>query len=204
MHIDVLPIGLYEENGFILHDNGHVLIVDPGRYPKEFQKKINGEVVDGILLTHGHEDHILAVDDLADLYDCPVYLHEQDQILVDPKQGINHLYGAPIYHVLTKTEDTMQIGSFMIKVHHTPGHTSGSVCYQYKDVLFTGDTLFAGSIGRTDLYSGNEDEMIHSLHYLMNLPGSLKIFPGHGPASTISLEMKKNPFLLKLIANQNF
>ena len=88
MKIDTLPIGLYGENSFILHDNGHVLFIDPGRYAQELSRHVTAdETVDAILLTHGHEDHTQAVDDLYDIYKCPVYLHEGDYDMVDPKFG---------------------------------------------------------------------------------------------------------------------
>jgi len=194
MKLDVLPIGLYQENIYILHDNNHVLIVDPGRYYKEIMKCIDDkEIVDGILLTHGHDDHTQATDDLYDVYHCPIYLHENDLVLVD--KNANHGYDAPIYSPINSYEPHMTVGNFKLDIYHTPGHTSGSVCIRYRNLLFSGDTLFMSSIGRTDLYSGNEEEMMNSLRFLITLPHDLKVLPGHGPSTTIGQEIRCNPFL---------
>ena len=137
MRLDILPIGQFEENSYVLHDNGHVLFVDPGRYYKKIMECVGkNEIVDGILLTHGHSDHTGAVDYLCYVYNCPVY------------------------------------------------------------ILFTGDTLFASSCGRTDLYSGSDEKMRHTLEYLKTLPHDLQIYPGHGPASTIGIEVRNNPYMI--------
>jgi glyoxylase-like metal-dependent hydrolase (beta-lactamase superfamily II) len=195
MNLDILPIGLYQENSYILHDNGHVLFIDPGRYAKEIMKHIKkDEIIDGIALTHGHEDHTGAVDDLAEAYQCPVYMHSADLDLTDPKQ-VGRGFDGPIYTKVSPLERIDQIGTFAIKVYHTPGHTAGSCCIQYRSLLFTGDTLFAGDIGRTDLYSGDEQEMLASLKMLKELPNDLQIYPGHGPASSMHEEKMCNPYL---------
>ncbi len=197
MKLDILPIGLYEENIYILHDHKHVLIIDPGRYPKEIAGYIGAdETVDAILLTHGHEDHTGAADDLAEKYGCDVYLHPDDEFLVRPdKRGMAGPFAAPVYTPTRPLEGRMKIGSFDLTVHHTPGHTAGSVCIQYKANLFSGDTLFAGSIGRTDLYSGDDTAMMGSLAYLKTLPADLRVYPGHGPSTTIQRELMYNPYL---------
>ena len=197
MKVDTLPIGLYEENIYILHDKKQVLIIDPGRNASYIRKFIGeDESVQGILLTHGHDDHVGAADDLADYYHCDIYLHDSDKQLTDPKESDKYMFGSPVYTPVKGFEKEMQIGAFALKVYHTPGHTEGSVCIQYKNLLFSGDTLFAGSIGRTDLYSGDETQMARSLEYLKKLPHDLKVLPGHGPSSTIGTEIKRNPFMI--------
>jgi len=203
MKLDKLPIGLYDENVYVLHDNGHVLVVDPGACAKKILSCISkDEVLDGIILTHGHEDHTAACDDLCDLMDCPVYMHEADYVLIDPNGSRHYGYDAPVYHEITwLSEGKMDIGSFPVTVYHTPGHTSGSVCVKYRNLLFSGDTLFASSIGRTDLFSGSEEEMISSLKFLMTLPKDLRVLPGHGPETTIGNEIMKNPYLYYLNVN---
>ncbi len=199
MKIDTLPIGLYAENSYLLHDNNHVLFIDPGRFAEELSRYVNeGETVDAILLTHGHEDHTLAVDDLYDKYHCPVYLHEGDFDMVDPSHGRTS-YAAPIYSPLTPLpEGEITIGSFSLTIRHTPGHSKGSVLIGYRNRLFTGDTLFAGSIGRTDLWGGDEREMYSSLKMIRELPNDLWVYPGHGDATTIGQEKQTNPYLYYL------
>ena len=198
MKLDVLPIGLFGENSYVLQDHDHVLLVDPGRFPDEIATHIPKVMpVDAIVLTHGHEDHTGAADDLSEKYSCPIYIHPDDLPLVtaDPK-GHAAPYCAVVYSEKKLLEEgEMTIGTFPVTIYHTPGHTSGSVCIRYRNLLFTGDTLFAGSVGRTDLYGGDEDELIASLQFIKTLPHDLAVYPGHGPASTIARELKWNPYL---------
>ena len=199
MKVDVLPIGQYEENIYVVHQKGRVLIIDPGRYAKRVAGMIaKNEIVDGIILTHGHYDHTGAADDLADLYGCPVYMNREDQFMIDPSQPHYGFDGA-VYH---ETEDlpagNINVGGFSLTVYHTPGHSAGSVCVRCGTYLFTGDTLFAGTIGRTDLPSGDESKMAESLRFLKTLPPELKVMPGHGAESTIGRELRVNPFLVRL------
>ena len=199
MKVDVLPIGLYQENCYVLHDSNHVLFVDPGRDAKQIAACVkDNETVDAILLTHGHEDHTAAADDLADIFDCPVYMSLKDYVLVDPKNPLNYGYDAPVYHEILDLKGDMKIGAFQLHIIETPGHTAGSVCIQYRNLLFTGDTLFANSVGRTDLYSGDEEQMIETLKMLMRMDRSLRILPGHGPVSQLSRELISNPYLVCL------
>lgn len=196
MKLDVLPIGLYRENIYVLHENNHVLIVDPGKYAKEIQKCISkDEVVDGIVLTHGHEDHTGAVDDLFDIYQCPVYMDLDDYDLVDPKYAGSHGFDAPIYTEVHALKKDSKVGTFALEVTKTPGHTKGSVVIRYRNLLFTGDTLFQGSIGRTDLYGGSEVEMKESLKKFFDMPHDLVVLPGHGPKSTIKQELDTNMYI---------
>ena len=197
MKLDILPIGQYEENVYVLHDKGHVLIIDPGRSAKTIASVIApDETVDAVILTHGHADHTQAADDISEMYHCPVYMNREDYILVDPSFAGKHGFDGPVYSEILDLQAIMKIGVFDLQIHYTPGHTAGSVCVQYKNLLFSGDTLFAGSIGRTDLYSGDETQMAQSLEYLKKLPHDLKVLPGHGPSSTIGTEIKRNPFMI--------
>ena len=202
MKVDTLPIGLYQENTYVLHDQGHVLIIDPGGHAEYVAAAIkNDETVDAILLTHGHEDHTAAADDLYDLYHCPIYLHPGDAFMVDPKYGTGS-FSRPVYSPIQKfTEGKMKIGAFDLDILFTPGHSKGSVCVLYRNRLFSGDTLFAGSIGRTDLEGGDDAEMVQSLKRLRELPGDLWVYPGHGYATTIAQEKETNPFLHYLRAD---
>ncbi len=197
MKLDILPVGMYEENCYVLHDKGHVLIVDPGRRPEKIAACIGAdETVDGILLTHGHSDHTMAADDLAEKYGCPVFMDRRDIILTSPSGGRVDGTEYPVYAEISDlTEGEMKLGGFDLEIIHTPGHTAGSTVIRCRNILFTGDTLFAGTIGRTDLFSGSESEMIGSLQRLKALPHDLKICPGHGPVSTIGRELTVNPYL---------
>ncbi|MBQ2688731.1 MAG: MBL fold metallo-hydrolase [Solobacterium sp.] len=195
MKVDVLPIGLYEENVVILHEGKHVLVFDPGRNAKQIMETIaKDETVDAIILTHGHDDHTGAVDDLADQYECPVYIHPGDEAMIRMKGSA--ATGGTMSPVYTETEPlregTMIIGPFSLTVYHTPGHTPGSVCIRCRSVLISGDTLFAGSIGRMDFFGGSEEDMIRSLQMLWNLDDDLKVIPGHGPSTTIGHEKQVN------------
>jgi len=202
MKIETLPIGLYQENSYILHDNGHVLFIDPGRFGKELAAHVGeNETVDAILLTHGHEDHTGAVDDLAEIFHCPVYMHYGDLDMVDPKLPPTS-FSSPVYTPVQELkEGKTTIGTFPLEILHTPGHSRGSVCILYRNRLFSGDTLFAGSIGRTDLEGGNDLEMVQTLKRLKELPNDLWIYPGHGDASTIGQEKQTNPYLCYLRAD---
>ena len=158
-----------------------------------------------ILLTHGHFDHIFGVQALADNYGIPVYMNGADAFLVDAAPasaatfGIRCDNGFDFQYINVDEGDTFRIGSIILKAIHTPGHTPGGICYydEADAVLFCGDTLFAGSIGRTDLPGGDYDSLIKSImDKLMGLPGDVTFFPGHGPSSTIGREATANPFLI--------
>ena len=194
MKTEKLIMGPEEENVYILHQSGHVLIIDPGYNAKEIASHIDpNEQVDGILLTHGHEDHTGAADDLCEIYGCRLYMHPADLPLIDPANSRSGF----CYPVYTRTEDPgkrITTAAFTADVYHTPGHTAGSVCYRIRNHLFTGDTLFACDIGRTDLFSGSEEEMKESLRFLQTLPKDLAVEPGHGPSTTLSRELKNNPY----------
>ena len=165
--------------------------------------KSHYDAVEGILLTHAHYDHIRGLTAFLKHYKkpIPVFLHPADRpLLNDPSQNGSRLQGdsvsVPVSTVDIEDGETLPFKDFNVQVLHTPFHTEGSVCYYMPDenALFTGDSLFAGGIGRTDLPTGNEEEVENSLRKLRNLRDTLVVFPGHGPIAHLGDEKKDNPY----------
>lgn len=196
MEVRTLVLGLFQTNTYLLVDEGEVVIIDPVSKSERIQSKIlEGERVVGILLTHGHFDHIGAVDDLADIYQCPVYLHYNDyELTQDPQKNYSQTKKIKLKSKLNFYEDQLKLGQLKFIIHHTPGHTPGSVCIEYKDRLFTGDTLFKESVGRTDLYKGSPQDLKQSLRLIAKMDPHLVIYPGHEEQSTLANEFKNNPY----------
>lgn len=197
MEIRTLTLGLYQTNTYLIINNDEVIVIDPVAKAERIQALLKeGEKIIAICLTHGHFDHIGAVDDLVNLNQCPVYIHELDYALTqDPEKNYSQTKKIKLKSKINYYNDSMEIGSFKFDVLHTPGHTSGSVCLRFKDILFTGDTLFKGSIGRTDLYGANPQEMKQSLRLLRSLKDDYRIYPGHEESTTLFDELKRNPYL---------
>ena len=192
-----LVLSMMQTNCYLVKENGHVLIVDPASSPNRILSMIEeDEVVDGILLTHGHFDHIGAADALKKKLHCPIYVHEYDRRLATDVKIDRFMSDVVVKSELSfYCEGMNQIGSFQLDVLHTPGHTDGSVCIGYKNHLFTGDTLFQCSVGRTDLYSGSDSKLKQSLQRLSSLHPETLIYPGHGECSVLEFELKHNPYL---------
>lgn len=197
MEIRTLKLGIYQTNTYILVNKDEVIIIDPVSKADKIQAIINeNERVVGICLTHGHFDHIGAVDDLVELYYCPVYIHKDDfDLTQDPEKNYSQTKKIKLKTKLDFYKDTMQIESFKFEVFHTPGHTRGSVCLKFNNDLFTGDTLFKGSIGRTDLFDGNSQQMKQSLRFIRSLNHDYTIYPGHDSVTSLFEELKHNPYL---------
>ena len=194
MHIVTMPLGAYQTNCYLLWQDGQdsCLIIDPGYEPEKVLRQTDrlGKKIEAILLTHGHFDHVGGVRQLAADTDCSVYLCQQD--LSMPQQ----MTAGPLYYTHTYREgDTLTLAGISLQVLHTPGHTPGSVCLLAEDALFSGDTLFEGSCGRTDLPGGDTATILSSLARLRQLPGDYRVYPGHGPATTLSEERRFNPYL---------
>jgi glyoxylase-like metal-dependent hydrolase (beta-lactamase superfamily II) len=196
MEIRTLVLGLFQTNTYLLVEEGEVVIIDPVSKADRIQGKIlESEKVVGILLTHGHFDHIGAVDELAEIYQCPVYLHYEDyELTQDPQKNYSQTKKIKLKAKLNFYETQLKLGHYVFDIHHTPGHTPGSVCIEYKDSLFTGDTLFKGSVGRTDLYRGSPQDLKQSLRMLAKMDPSIKIYPGHEDESNLAYEFKHNPY----------
>ena len=155
-----------------------------------------------ILLTHGHYDHIMAVEELRKEYGIPVIAHEEEkQILENPKGNLSTMIGMPFTvkaDRFVKDEELLVTAGFSIRVLHTPGHTIGGCCYYLADenLLFSGDTLFWESVGRTDFPTGSMSALVRSIkEKLMVLPESTRVYPGHMGSTSIENEKQNNPFL---------
>ena len=199
----------YVCNMYIVGEEGEpCIVVDPGADPNNFIEKYvrkhhNGQIA-GFLLTHGHYDHIEGLR-LCTMQ-APVYVHLlEEEFLVEPAYNLSldfldHLYIRGLKTKLFIDNDVLNIGNYEIKVIHTPFHTRGSSCFYFEKehVLFSGDTLFHLSIGRTDLITGSNKTVESSLQKLVVLPPETKVYPGHGPATTIGDELRLNPYLTRL------
>lgn len=199
MKIKRIPAGVYAANCYIVIDEEtkDCVVMDPGGDEEDLIKAIKKENVQVkyILLTHGHADHTGAALRLKKDFNSPLCISSEDYELIS--KGA-FMYGDIVNNIdqYIKEGDIFKVGNMDIKCIHTPGHTPGGVCFLIEDSVFTGDTLFAGSIGRTDFQGGNFDAIIKSIkEKLMVLGDEIKVFPGHGPESTIGKERLHNPFL---------
>lgn len=201
-----LVVGELQENCFILFDeNKDAFVVDPGGSSENIIEAIekNGLNIKYILLTHGHFDHVGAVAALVKKYKAPVYMSKDDRAFLEsPKEVRVSSFGMQIeaadVDVFVKEGDEIPFSEGTIKVIETPGHTLGSVCYLFENYLFAGDTLFNGSIGRTDFPESDHSLMIESLKKLKKLDDEIYVLSGHGPESQISYEKMTNPYLRQL------
>ena len=205
MKVKVMQVGPIGTNCYILEDEttNKAAVIDPGDEADRIWKVLqeDGAEVEYILLTHGHYDHTTAVPDLVKaLPGVQVYIHQADA------NGA----GSQLFPLASQVQDlnyydegdTLTLGSLTIEVLHTPGHSKGSVTLKVGDVLFTGDTLFCGSCGRTDLRGGSYEEIMVSLKRLGELEGDFHVCPGHDRTSTLERERKYNPFLREAMGAQ--
>ena len=194
LNIETYPLGSYQTNCYIVYedDNPDCIVIDPGYEPETILlelKRLKKNLA-AILLTHGHFDHVGAVKILAADTDCRVYIHENDLSL-----PISFTAG-PLYYTHCYGEgDLLNLAGLSLQVLHTPGHTAGSVCLILEDNLFSGDTLFRDSCGRTDLPGGNPGQIRQSLRRLAALEKDYRVLPGHGMDSTLEDERQYNPYL---------
>ena len=202
--VHTLPLGDYQTNCYIVHakDAASCAIIDPGYEPETILTflKQKGLTLDAILLTHGHFDHVGGVKAILAATGCDLYLHRGDfDQPDDPMSRFCYpLAGAALPGLrFAEDGDSVTAGGLTFRILSTPGHTKGSVCFQCEDVLFSGDTLFAGAIGRTDHPGGDYDQLMKSIfEKLICLDGDVAVIPGHGPDSSIADERMTNPFLL--------
>ena len=198
MKVKLLRVGPIGTNCYILEDDQTNLaaVIDPGDEPELIQEALEKEGVEVryLLLTHGHYDHTGGVAELcAALPGVPVYLHPADAALV----GGDVFPAVGAETTPYQDGDVVKLGKMDIEVLHTPGHSPGSVTLKVEDVLFTGDTLFAGSCGRTDLRGGSYEQIMQSLKRLGELKGDFHVCPGHEATSTLERERRSNPFLME-------
>jgi hydroxyacylglutathione hydrolase len=202
-----IPLGSLQTNAYVLvHPNDTCLIFDPGSEGEKLVSYISSQGWKplAVLLTHAHFDHIGAVDDVRKRWNVPVYVHKNEKDWLNDAwlNGSLLFMGQEIKvkpaDYLLDGEQTLTIGEFSLRVLETPGHSPGSVSYYCEELgaVFSGDVLFAGSIGRTDLPGGNHDQLLQSIHErLLQLPEETVVLPGHGPETTLMNEMETNPFL---------
>lgn len=193
LKIHTLTLGMYQTNTYIIHgeNSKSCCVIDPGYRADKITEKLEtlGLTLDAILLTHGHFDHVGAVKDLAADTDCRVFLCAEDTHL-PPMFTAGKLYFTDTYG----EGSILNIAGLYIHVLHTPGHTPGSVCLLCDDAIFSGDTLFAGSCGRTDI-GGNFAAIQKSLKRLSSMEADFRIFPGHGESTTLAAEKRYNPYM---------
>lgn len=203
MQITTLPLGRMQANCYIVQaGDGTAAVVDTGDEAARLLQHLQsaGLRVTAVWLTHGHFDHIGAADALRAAFSCPIVaLAAEAALLADPQKNLSSAFSkAPLSltaDTLLADGDTFAFGGETVGVLHTPGHTSGSCCYKLGKWLFTGDTLFDGSIGRADFPTGDPTALSLSLERLAAIPDDLCVLPGHGAATTLAVQRAVNPYM---------
>jgi hydroxyacylglutathione hydrolase len=207
MELKTVVVGPFEVNCYLYWDGASkdAVILDPGGDENLILETVasSGAIPRAILLTHGHGDHIAAVGAVKERLQVPLYVGQLDQdLLVNPSDFVSTFYGKPVHSppadFLVTDEQLLTFGTIALRVLATPGHTPGGVCYldEREGALFCGDTLFHGSVGRTDLPGGSYDQLVESIRTkILTLPDEIVCLPGHGPKTTVGAERNNNPFL---------
>ncbi len=203
MIVQKFVVGPLENNCFIIADENsrECLVIDPGDEPDRILDSINENnfQLKYIICTHAHFDHIAAVSDIKEETKAKIVLHRDDlEIYKSTKdQAVAwgfELESQPEPDMFVSEGDMIEIGDLRFDILHTPGHSPGGICLYGEGILIAGDTLFAGSVGRTDLHGGDINELKKSFKRLMSLPDNVRVLPGHGPESTIGHEKVDNLF----------
>lgn len=208
MILETIVVGPNQTNCYILgcSNTKEAVIIDPGADTDEIKHMVKESGVSPrfIINTHGHADHIASNKD----FKLPIYIHKLDaDFLTSPYKNMSVFFGhwitSPKPERLLSDGDKIDVGELVLEIIHTPGHTPGGICIKCREqaclfpaIIFTGDTLFAGGVGRTDLIGSSEKDLFNSIkNKLLVLDDDIVIYPGHGPSSTIGQEKKTNPFL---------
>ena len=207
MRLQHFVLGELGVNTYLLWEETtrETVCLDPGGPPAEILPVLTGEKLKlkYILLTHGHYDHIAGVNELKAKTGALVAAHVAEAgLLANPALNLSTMFGTEVVvkaDQLLNDGDLLALGPQFLTVTHTPGHTPGSIILTASGLMFSGDTLFAGSVGRTDFPGGDPAALSNSLHKLLALPGETRVFPGHGPATLLSREKEENPFLRQLV-----
>jgi hydroxyacylglutathione hydrolase len=207
LRVEQLSLGPIATNCYVVrHDLGalEAVVVDPSGSASELRVRLAraGARCAGILVTHGHWDHLLGVADLAEGTRAPVYMAEGERTLLESPAGVTPpgVSMRPYTpDVLLEGGETIKVGGISFDVLSVPGHSPAHLAYYADGCLFSGDVLFAGSVGRTDLPGASWDELVASIRMLVDsLPPETAVYPGHGPATTLAQELARNPFLAEL------
>ena len=208
LHIEAIENGAFQANCYLIsNDQKEALVIDPGAEPERIIDRINtlGLTIVGYPLTHGHMDHVGALADVHAAFPAHVGLHAADASWAFTPQNSMPPYYEAVLHppdisVSYHESEEAVFGTFRFSILETPGHSPGGVCFLFKDenIMISGDTLFAGSIGRTDLPGSDHQHMMNSLQRLLKISEDYTVYPGHGPSSTLKTEQETNPFLLQL------
>jgi glyoxylase-like metal-dependent hydrolase (beta-lactamase superfamily II) len=208
MLIRTVVVGPLQVNCYIVSDgaSGKAVVIDPGDEPDMVLAAVKKDNLDVqyIICTHGHFDHIGAVVDLKQETGAKVVLHADDLLIYDNAKPSAALWGfsadeQPAPDLFVKDGDILEAGGLRLEVFHCPGHSPGGICLYGDGVVFTGDTLFAGSVGRTDFHGGDMGKLRESFRRLMALPDDTRVFSGHGAATTIGREKRENMFAAEFL-----
>ena len=205
MILEMLTVGPFQENCYVIGDGETGAIVDPGDEATRIALAVEQTQleIDRILVTHAHIDHVGAVGALADEYACPVLMHAEAEPMLEqlPTQAMmmGLRFGkVPTVDRYVEDEEVLEIGELRLRSLYTPGHAPGHLAFyiENEELLLSGDALFAGSVGRTDLFGGDMEVLLRSINErLLTLPDETRVYPGHGPQTTIGTERAHNPFL---------
>ena len=203
MIINRFVAGFLENNMYLVLDelSKKGVLIDATELLPEMVDAASGYDIEYILLTHGHFDHIFGLNNIKQAFNAKAVINQNDLVISDNVNEFTRLFNLPdsvppTYEKFVSDGDVLRVGNLEIKVLATPGHTEGGVCYLIDDKMFSGDTLFKGSVGRTDLFGGNFAKLSDSIkNKLLKLDSKIKVYPGHGPETTIGYEKQYNEIL---------